>query len=483
MKKKRREFKLAAAIDLGSRAVRMDVLQLAAGERPVLLESLRREVDLGRAVFRAGEVPPGEVSLLCDIFADCRRKLDEYPFPAVRAAASGPLREAANSAVVIDRIFRASGILPEIPEAAEESRRFAAALRRSLAASGIGVSSRMIAVRAGAWSLHVLGFESGALCFAEELPVGSDRLPEGMADDELARSLADRIAASGILRRLKCSFAGAPEILAAAGGGARRIAGMDGDPDAARVFAAAEFLSLAGKISGAAEAAGAVAAVLKEFPCGSVAVPGLTALTVLSDPPGEGDAELFAADLAGVASALGGRFAVDRGFAERTAYVAAELWKKLRTRGGFPERTLPLLETAARLRDVGNFLAGRDAGGDSEYIIDSLFLPGVSSAERRLVAAAVRFARSRGTAPEHIETVAPELRSELFRMAAILRAASVLALTPGGVSGMRLNFAGDELVATFRSGATGAERAELERAAALFLRVFGVAPRIGEASL
>ena len=483
MKKKRRESKLAAVIDVGSHAVRMDVLQLSAGEKPVLLEGLRREVDLGRAVFRAGEVPPGEVSLLCDIFADFRRKLEEYPVPTVRAAASGPLREAANSAVVVDRIFRVSGILPEVPEAAEESRRFAADIRRSLAASGIGADSRMIAVRADAWSMHVLGFEGGALCFAEELPVGGDRLPEGMADDELARALADRIAASGVLRRLKRSFAGAPEMLATAGGGARRIAGMDADPDAARLFDAAEFRALADRTPGAAEAAGVVAAVLKEFPCGSVAVSGLTARSMLLDPPGEDDAEVFSADLAGVAAALGGRFAVDRDFAERTAYVAVELWKKLRTRCSFPERTLPLLETAARLRDVGNSLSGRDAGEASEYVIDSLFLPGVTDAERRLVATAVRFAGSRGTAPENIENIAPALRPELFRMAAILRAAAVLALTPGGVSGMRLNFAGDELVATFRSAATGAERAELERAAELFLRVFGVAPRIGEAAL
>ena len=483
MKKKRREFELAAVIDIGSRAVRMDVLQLAAGERPVLLESLRREVDLGRAVFRAGEVPPGEVSLLCDILTDCRRKLEEYPSPTVRAAASGALREAANAELAVDRIFQASGILAEVPEATEESRRFAAALRKSLGASEVGANSRMVAVRADAWSMHVLGFEAGVLRFAEELPVGGDRLPEGMADAEFSQALADRIAASGILRRLKLSFTGEPEILALAGDGARLAVGMDEDPGTVRSIAAAEFLSRAENTPGAADAAGVAAAILKEFPCGSVAVPGLTARSIMLEHPGDDDSEVFAADLAGVAAALGRRFAVDRDFAARTAYAAAALWKKLRTRYELPERTLPLLEAAAQLRDVGSFLVGRDPGRAAEFVIDSLFLPGVSAAERRLIAAAVRFARNGGTAPENIESIAPALRPELFRMAAILRIAPVLALTPGGVSGMHLNFAGDELVVTFRSAATGAERSELAQGAALFLRVFGVTPRIGEATL
>lgn len=483
MKKKRREFNLAAVIDIGSRAVRMDILELAAGEKPVLLESLRREVGLGREVFRTGEVPPGEVALLCDILADCRRKLEEYPAPAVRASAAGPLREAANSSLVVDRVFRASGILPEVPEPTEMSRRFAAEVRRSLAASGIGTDSRMIAVRGDAWSLQFLGFEGGALCFGEELPVGIDRLPEGMADAELAQAVADRVAASGVLRRLKSSFSGDPELLVLAGGEARRIAGVDEDPDAAQLFVAAEFRKRAKKTPGAADAAGVARAVLKNFPCGTVVVPGFTTRSLLAEPPGEGDAGVFAADLAGVAAALGRRFAVDPDHAERTACVAGELWKKLRTRGGFPERTLPLLQAAAQLRDVGSFLSGRDAGGDSEYIINTLFLPGVSDAERRLVAAAVRFAKAGGTTPESVENIAPSLRPELFRMAAILRSAAALALTPGGVAGMQLHFAGDELVVTFRSGATGAERSELERSAPLFLRVFGVTPRIGEALL
>ena len=89
MKKKRREVESAAVIGIGSRTVGLDILELADGEKPVLLETLRREVDLGREVFRTGEVPPGEIALLCDIMADCRRKLDEYRVRRVRAVASG----------------------------------------------------------------------------------------------------------------------------------------------------------------------------------------------------------------------------------------------------------------------------------------------------------------------------------------------------------------------------------------------------------
>ena len=96
----------------------------------------------------------------------------------------------------------------------------------------------------------------------------------------------------------------------------------------------------------------------------------------------------------------------------------------------------------------------------------------------------MRFAGNGGAAPEKIENIAPALRPELFRMAALLRTATALALSPEGkFAEMRLKISGGELIVTPRSAATGTERAALAAGADLFLRVFGLTPRIGEASL
>jgi len=485
MKDKRRGFKLAAMIDIGSRAIRMDVVELADGEKPVLLESLEREVDLGREVFRTGEVPPGGIALVCDIMADCRRKLDEYRTATVRASASGALCEAANAELVAELMYQAGGVAVELSDRSEECRRFAAAVRRALSAACVPTDSRVVAAHVGAWSLTLLGIEAGELRFCEVLPVGSDRLPEGLRDGELARAVADRLAGSGVRRRLTDILAGpGPVLVVAAGEGARRIAGIGDDAGEMPIFTPGEFRERAAKFPGAgtAETAGAVGFLLDVCGGDRVAVPGFT--TRGSLPPQEAAEDpFFGVDLASMSSALGRRFAVDREVAERRAVVAAELWKKLRTRQPMPERIRALLDASARLYDVGNCFDGADTGERSAWMIGRLLLPGVGSAELRLIAASVRFAKSGlDTPPVDAPEVAAEHRPPLFRMAALLRTADALA-SGDRFSGMRLNISGGELVITPRIPATGAERAELARGAELFMRVFGLKPRLGEVSL
>ena len=112
MRPERRQISQTAVIDVGSHAVRMDIFENSGAGAPRLLESLVRDVDLGREVFRRGEVPPGELAMLCDIAKDFRRKLDEYGDLPVRAFATSALREAANRELVADRMYNAGNASP-----------------------------------------------------------------------------------------------------------------------------------------------------------------------------------------------------------------------------------------------------------------------------------------------------------------------------------------------------------------------------------
>ena len=96
----------------------------------------------------------------------------------------------------------------------------------------------------------------------------------------------------------------------------------------------------------------------------------------------------------------------------------------------------------------------------------------------------MRFARSGADAPpEDAGSLAPEHLPALFRLAALLRVASVLASAGGGASAVRLNIAGGELVVTPGAAATAAERAALAAAAPLCAKTFGLTPRFGEVAL
>ncbi|MBQ6351897.1 MAG: hypothetical protein IJJ28_01345, partial [Lentisphaeria bacterium] len=177
MKKFRRQVVQAAVIDVGSHAARMDLFESSGAGEAVLLESLSRDVDLGREVFRRGEAPPGEVALLCTILADYRRKLDEYGAIPVRAFATSALREAANRELVADRLRDSGGVAPEIFESARECYLVASAMRRAFAAAGLPPEARVLGAHIGAGSLFLVCFDRGVLCFGEEIPAGRDRLP------------------------------------------------------------------------------------------------------------------------------------------------------------------------------------------------------------------------------------------------------------------------------------------------------------------
>ena len=485
MKSERRQTAQTAVIDVGSHAVRMDIFEDSGAGGSRLLESLIRDVDLGREVFRRGEAPPGELALLCSIAADFRHKLEEYGDIPVRAFATSALREAANRELVADRMYGSGGWKPEILESSRECYLIAKAMRRAVAASGCSPNDRVLGVHVGAGSLFMFFFADGALCFGEEIPAGRDRLPAVESLRDCARAFGEAIAASGAVRNLRAVTGEAPLRLFVSGSGARRFASALGHAPAgfdAVAEVPCELLRDGGVADDTESACAMTAAALLRgfFECGeAVFVPGFTTRSAFLTDDGVVDEARFAADLAGVCRGIVRRFGADAETAERSAAFAAALWKKLRGRFGLEERSLALLECAARLRDLGSIVDCRETARHSAYFIDHLQLPGASSAERRLVAATVR--RAGGCASRNdAENLAPEHRPTLFELAALLRVGAALAAVGGDPEELQLNVSGAELILTLRTASPESARGLLAPHAEEFCRVFGLRPRPGE---
>jgi exopolyphosphatase/pppGpp-phosphohydrolase len=484
MRPERRQISQTAVIDVGSHAVRMDIFETSDAGAPRLLESLMRDVDLGREVFRRGEVPPGELALLCGIAEDFRRKLDEYGAIPVRAFATSALREAVNRELVADRMYGAGGWKPEILESSRECYLVASAMRRAVAASGL-TEERVLGIHVGSGSLFMVFFDGGVLCFGEEIPVGRDRLPaaaESLRD--CARVFGEAIAASGAARRFRAVAGEAPPTLFVSGSGARRFAAALGHAPAGSEAVAEvplELLRDCGVVddAGSACAMMTVAILEYDFEFDRLFVPGFTTRSAFLADGAAVDEARFAADLAGVCRGIVKRFGADAETAERGAGFAAALWKKLRGRFDLPERSLALLECAARLRNLGSIVDCRETARHSGYFIDHLQLPGVSSAERRLVAATVRRAGECGSGGD-AESLTPEHRPTLFKLAVLLRVGAALARIAGDPADSHLNISGTELTVTSRTAATEAAREFLVPHAEEFFRVFGLRPRLGE---
>lgn len=518
MNRTRRHPYQAAVIDVGSHAVRMDVFEADANGRAALLESLSRPVDLGREVFRSGSVSPEGLSLLSGIMESFRSKLDEYRITDVRAIATSALREAFNRELVTDRLRYLTGIDVEILESTQEIRLIYLEMREELAKRTDFGKLHGMTVVIGAGSLFAAYFDRGLMRFCEELPMGTDRLPES-GDDRgggISGQIVSRLRSAGLRRRLgECvEFSpGTPVTLLALGGAARIIAGMlgcapadawdirevsPGDADKlTRRIAQEPIRALAEKIGCSREeaeniiaAAGVFNYFLENFNCERLFFPGVTTRSAVI---GElvrlnrgSDGTSFDADLAALCRAIGRRYACDAGHAEAAALIADALWCKLRSRHAFPERSRLLLGAAARLHDTGRFIDSRQHHRHSHYIISHLQLPGVTGEELKIIAATAFYHRNTepNAAQREFDELAPESRVTVLKLAAILRVADALDYSRRNrFDRMKLNIVGSELVVTPRGGGIETERAALAQKAGLFTQVFGLNVRIGEAEL
>ena len=111
-----------AAIDVGSNATRLTILQVDACGVERARIAHRYPMRLGGDVFAHGEVGPAMAEALVDTFVAIASLLDEREVVAYRAVATSAMREARNAAELVRRIFAASGITLEVISGAQEGR-------------------------------------------------------------------------------------------------------------------------------------------------------------------------------------------------------------------------------------------------------------------------------------------------------------------------------------------------------------------------
>jgi Exopolyphosphatase len=111
-----------AAIDTGSNAIRLAVADLDDQWQVQPVETLRTPVRLGQDAFTNGVLQENTLQQAVDAFVQFRRIADDFGVSRIKAVATAAVREAQNSAILIDRIARASGIELEVISGEEEAR-------------------------------------------------------------------------------------------------------------------------------------------------------------------------------------------------------------------------------------------------------------------------------------------------------------------------------------------------------------------------
>ena len=193
--------RLAAAIDLGAGAIRMDLAELDDSGGVRVLDSLVRPAALGRDVFLDREIGPGTTEACAGILRDFRQAADDYAAAAplvIRAVATSAVREAENREAFRDRLFIATGIPVEPIEESEVHRLLFLALHRLLGDRPFMKRGDALVVEVGGGGTRVLTLQDGIVTGSETFRLGALRVretldPEGDADRQAVAAVRRQI--------------------------------------------------------------------------------------------------------------------------------------------------------------------------------------------------------------------------------------------------------------------------------------------------
>ena len=493
-------------IDVGAHSVRLEIFEVKKDGSCTLLESLTRATRLGTDVFRTKYVSPETAGAFSAIMCDYAARLREYGISRVRAFATSAIREARNRELVIDRIRQESGIDLEILEASREIELIALAMLRQLPEEQ--KKEQHLAMVIGSGSLFVMLVSNGALSFAEEIPLGTDRLAELFGAGIITlEQFSEELRALDIPQRLAESTGfniNDPLHLVTLGAAPRLLTGVSSGAFTAspeemmelmrkfRETPPTELSRALGVSSDDAVAAVGAAVMLEsflktfnavDFTCFSISTRE-AAVELMIREEIVCEKEPFRRELRSICRAVGHKYGFDASHAETVAVTAAALLDTLKEDFAFPPRAEMLLETAAMLHDIGRFVDTRDHNLHSAYLISATQLPGLKSDEHQIVAmiaGAHRGDVERAMLRSGSRSMLPEHRVLVLKLAAILRVADALdCARKGRFRNLVLHRRGVVLELRGTGSDLHSEMRELGVKGELFSQVFGIKVSIVE---
>ena len=505
-----------AALDVGSNALRLRIIEASAPSRaaaqrvqlPLLpieketptgwkeLLSLRAPVRLGSEVFVTGRLAPASIGQACTALREFRQAMDAAGVDAYRATATSAVREASNGATLVERARREAGIELEVIEGVEEARLIQLAVVRRLQLE----DRRAILVDVGGGSTELTFMDHGQSVFAMSLPLGTVRLLEtflrsaatvtlGAVDrgrTKLIGETIERALAEALPHLRNIKF----EVMVGTGGSVETMADLCpscASANLARGIDVPAMRTLIGRLSAMTTAerrdtynlrpdradtivpaASIFLKAAEAFDVASIAVPGAGLkegiLEELVDKHFDvWDEEEEACRVLDNCVRLGRRFQFDEPHGQLVSQMAAQLFDDLQPVHAFGPRERLLLQAAALLHDVGDFVRYDAHHKHSYYLIQHSDIMGLTPEERAIVANTARYHRKSVPDVSHsnFRDLSKESRGKVRGLAAILRIADALDREHRGkVQSVRAEI--EQETRTLRVLITGADDRELE---------------------
>lgn len=421
------------------------------------MDSVRAAVRLGHRAFTARRFSRATIADAVQAFRRFRIMLDRYGVQQYRAVTTSAAREARNRDVLLRRIRRTSGIELQVIDSSEEARLVRSAI---LGAVGEKLVPRLI-VDLGGGSLEINLLRKRVPEKVMALPLGSVRLMETLRIyGALSEDQCERVQ-HRVVSLLQSFWPHPPDLsgaLAVASGGnaeafARITPGpkLNGIPSINLRLLRERLWEILGLDveermerfhvrRDRAEVLGVAAIVFSALSrC-------LRLRTMLV--PGMGVKEGILWDLASAhfsalspsayaarfqpllreARRVASRFHCDNSHVEHVRKLAGDLFDQLTPVHGLPYELRLALEMASILRGVGSAISARSQHKHGEYIVRHADIPGLTEADRLVIACLIRYQGTSDPDPQHklYSSLGARRRQQVRALAAILRIAIAL---------------------------------------------------------
>ena len=449
-----------SAIDVGSNGMRMVIGEVDESWKVKPIENIRLPVRLGEDVFSKGYLEEQTIQQTEEAFHRFKHMAESFDIQHLRAVATSAAREATNGDLLVDRVYRTSGIEIQIISGEEEARLIHAAVAHVLDLNNkrtllidIGGGSIEVTLSSGRNVISTDSFNMGTVRLLQKLNGrrGSKR-PFGHLVREYAEAARFRIEQGLGNQKI--------QVCAGTGGNVEEIGRLrqklfkaDSDhfitlPELEELIERLESMTYEERMR-----------KLKLRPDrADVILPASIVLHLIASEakvkqiaiPNVGLKDGILLDIAEELSKtlpvrrreqawesalhMGRKYQFDEKHARMASSLAARLFEQSKPLHDLDDSNLLLLEIAALLHDIGHFINSVDHDKHGYYLLSVNHLIGLNQREQNIVANLVRYHRkdSPSTDDDNFKSLPQKDRLTVIKLSALLRLADCLDISHMG---------------------------------------------------
>ena len=452
------ENRLVAVLEIGSTGIRLLVAEIYPGGRWKAMDRASKPVALGRDVFTTGQVSRESFMECISVLNNFREYLQGWGISDkdVQIIATSALREARNRDVFVDRIRKETGFMPNIVEGIEENRLMYLAVRFALKNDlPLFWRANSIIMEMGGGSTEIMLLRRGQMVAAHSLKIGTiliDQASKIGSFQARERYISETIKnTSGILTaELDLAYV---RTFVVAGSDANVVAsqvGKDLNEHCSIIprEAFTDFIKTVQEYT----LDECVEKLQMPFWEAETFIPGILVYKLLLERTGTNQVvvprvsiregllidmahgvdpvlqEEFFSQILASALNLGRKYHIDEPHCRHVAKGSISIFDALVREHGMNRRERMMLEVAAMVHDIGNFIKAVDHNRHGQYIIASSEIFGLKREELDIIGNVVRYHRGAHPSPTDIEYIALEREGRILvlKMVAILKVADAL---------------------------------------------------------